>query len=103
MPSITSAGGSFVQSVIVAFFALAHALDLYTGHLPHWQRSMFSIVYSTCGIVDLPVRMGIVATHLPKRKTRMGISITDFPQLSHGFEATDLLISRDRLTLTWIE
>jgi len=44
MPSITSAGGSFVQSVIVAFLAFAHSLDLYTGHLPQLQRSIFLIV-----------------------------------------------------------
>jgi hypothetical protein len=66
MPSITSAGGSFVQSVIVAFFALAHSLDLYTGHLPQWQRSIFLIVYSTCGMADLLVRMESRVT--PSRK-----------------------------------
>jgi hypothetical protein len=52
--------------VIVAFFALAHSLDLYTGHLPHWQRSMFLIAYSTCGIADPPCPNGIPASNIQK-------------------------------------
>ena len=66
MPSITSAEDSFVQSVIVAFLALAQSLDLYTGHLPQLQRSIFLIVYSTCGMANLldgiPTRRGKLKT-----------------------------------------